>query len=146
MPNRSRIGDLAVVLLSAGAARGDEALPSGLYEMPERLEMPHLESWAVPQTRVVCVGRPGDALPVPVLTTAAGLDGCTAQGVVWEAERLRYAIACPGRDATRAVADYRMAQDGFRGRIAMVLGAKNMTMTEVQDGRRLGECDVSGRD
>jgi hypothetical protein len=30
--------------------------------------------------------------------------------------------------------------------VAMVLGAKNMTMTEVQDGRRLGECGVSGRD
>jgi hypothetical protein len=30
--------------------------------------------------------------------------------------------------------------DAFTGRIAMVMGAKNMTMTEVQHGRRIGEC------
>jgi hypothetical protein len=28
----------------------------------------------------------------------------------------------------------------FTGRVAMVMGAKNMTMTEVQHARRIGEC------
>jgi hypothetical protein len=28
----------------------------------------------------------------------------------------------------------------FTGRIAMMMGAKNMTMAEVQHARRLGEC------
>jgi hypothetical protein len=31
----------------------------------------------------------------------------------------------------------------FEGRIAMVMGGKNMTMTEVQSGRRVGGCDLS---
>jgi hypothetical protein len=61
-------------------------------------------------------------------------------GVALDATGLRYAIHCPGRDAARAEARYRPAPDGFRGRVAMVLGAKNMTMTEVQTGRRLGAC------
>jgi len=29
----------------------------------------------------------------------------------------------------------------FTGRIAMVMGAKNMTMTEVQHARRVGGCN-----
>ena len=32
------------------------------------------------------------------------------------------------------------ATNAFSGRIAMVMGAKNMTMTEVQRARRIGEC------
>jgi len=28
----------------------------------------------------------------------------------------------------------------FSGRVAMVTGAKNMTMTEIQHGRWIGEC------
>jgi hypothetical protein len=31
----------------------------------------------------------------------------------------------------------------FEGRIAMVMGGKNMTMSEVQTGRRVGSCDPS---
>ena len=59
---------------------------------------------------------------------------------------LGYAIACPGRDTMRASAAYRLTPDGFRGRVAMIMGAKNMTMTEVQAGRRLGTCaDLAGR-
>jgi hypothetical protein len=31
----------------------------------------------------------------------------------------------------------------FRARIAMTMGAKNMTMTEVQTGRRIGSCPLA---
>ena len=34
----------------------------------------------------------------------------------------------------------RRSSDAFTGHIAMVMGAKNMTMTEVQHARRVGEC------
>ena len=35
---------------------------------------------------------------------------------------------------------YKLSSNAFTGRIAMVMGAKNMTMTEVQHARRIGEC------
>jgi hypothetical protein len=35
---------------------------------------------------------------------------------------------------------YEVSSDAFTGHIAMVMGAKNVTMTEVQRARRIGEC------
>jgi hypothetical protein len=44
-------------------------------------------------------------------------------------------------EAPRQVyAVYELSSDAFTGRIAMVMGAKNMTMTEVQHAHRIGEC------
>ena len=36
---------------------------------------------------------------------------------------------------------YELSSNAFTGRIAMVMGAKNMTMTEVQRAHRIGECN-----
>jgi hypothetical protein len=33
-----------------------------------------------------------------------------------------------------------LSPDKFSGNVAMVMGAKNMTMTEVQRARRVGDC------
>ena len=52
-------------------------------------------------------------------------------------------IVCPGRDSARALASYDLSADGFRGEVAMLLGGKNMTLTEHQVGRRLGECGAA---
>jgi hypothetical protein len=57
---------------------------------------------------------------------------------------LRFDILCEGRGAAWASAVYRLMPDAFEGRIAMVMGGKNMTMTEVQSGRRIGACDPPG--
>jgi hypothetical protein len=53
---------------------------------------------------------------------------------------LEYDIVCLERGAARGHAVYELSTDAFTGRIAMVMGAKNMTMTEVQRARRIGEC------
>jgi hypothetical protein len=125
---------LVVAVLLAGAARADGPAP-GLYAITARLELPHVERWAVDRTQEVCL----NGLPVPVLS-ATGLGGCAAAGVEVRDGRFSYSIVCPGRDGSRAAARYRLEPDGFRGRVAIVMGAKNMTMTEVQTGRRLGAC------
>ena len=38
------------------------------------------------------------------------------------------------------IRDYELSTDAFTGRIAIVMGAKNMTMAEVQHAHRIGEC------
>jgi hypothetical protein len=134
---------LAAAFALAGGAHAGEALPVGLFAITARLELPHLERWAVDKTRAVCLDGAG-GLPIPVLNTGTGLAHCAAAEVQRGAAGLSYAIVCPGRDATRATARYRVEPDRFQGRVAIVMGAKNMTMTEVQVGRRLGACAPGG--
>jgi hypothetical protein len=130
---------LVLAVLVAGVARAEPA--PGLYAITARLELPHVERWAVDRTRVMCL----NGLPVPVIA-GTGLAGCAAADVEVRDGRFSYSIVCPGRDGSRAAARYRLGPDGFRGRVAIVMGAKNMTMTEVQVGRRLGACrSTAGR-
>jgi hypothetical protein len=73
--------------------------------------------------------------PLPVLSGTNAFAKCSARN---NGPSLEYDIACAGRDAPRAKAIYTLTAGHFRGRIAMVMGAKNMTMTEVQTVRRVG--------
>ena len=132
----------------AGAARADEPaalLQAGSYDVTYRLELPHVESWAIDKTRTICVADAGAArlAPLPVLSGNNPLATCPAENIRREGATLRFDIVCAGRNAARARAAYTLGPDGFKGRIAMVMGAKNMTMTEVQVGRRVGRCDLA---
>jgi hypothetical protein len=69
--------------------------------------------------------------------------GCQARDLVQDGQSLTYEIACEGRETARAHASYVLLSYQFSGRIAVTLGGKNMTMTEVQRGRRIGNCSLS---
>jgi hypothetical protein len=133
----------ALLMLPAGQARAEALpLPSGEYEITSRLELPHLERWAIDRTARVCLAGPGKrgAIPVPVMSANTPFDKCSAVDVAADGATLAYRIVCPGRDAARAHAVYALAPEKFAGRVAMVMAAKNMTMTEVQHARRIGDC------
>ena len=132
----------------AGGAQADEAKPllqAGSYEVTYRLELPHVERWAIDKTRTICVAAAGAAgtAPLPVLSGNNPLATCPTKNIRHEGGTLQFDIACAGRNAARAHAACTLMPDGFKGRIAMVMGAKNMTMTEVQVGRRVGSCDLA---
>jgi hypothetical protein len=76
-----------------------------------------------------------------VLSANNPLASCPAQNVEREGAELRFDIRCAGRGAAWAHAVYTLRLAAFEGLIAMVMGGKNMTMTEVQKGRRVGPCD-----
>jgi Protein of unknown function (DUF3617) len=116
--------------------------PSGSYEITARLELPHLERWAVDKTAMVCVSnfRDRDEIPVPVVSENNPFAKCYATNLVVDGSKLEYDIVCPERGAARGHAVYELSPNALTGRIAMVMGAKDMTMTEVQRGRRIGEC------
>ena len=65
---------------------------------------------------------------------------CPASNVRRDGAILRFDILCEGRGVAWARAVYTLEPGAFEGRIAMVMGGKNMTMTEVQTGRRIGPC------
>ena len=114
----------------------------GSYEITARLELPHLERWAVDKAMIVCLtgSRSGDELPIPVVSANNPFAKCTTTNLTTDGSKLEYDIVCPGRGAARGHASYVLSPDKFSGRVAMVMGAKNMTMTEMQQARRIGEC------
>ena len=137
---------MAAVLPGAAIAADEAPLPGGLYEITSRLELPHVERWAVDKKTQVCLGSmTRGPIPVPVLSDNSPFLHCAASALVFESGRLEYDIACPGRGAARAHAAYEITEGRFAGRIAMVLGAKNMTMTEVQEAVRMGDCATAKR-
>ncbi len=116
--------------------------PSGSYELTARLELPHVERWGVDKTAIICLpnSRGPDEIPVPVVSANNPFAKCSATNLVADGLKLEYDIVCPGRGAARGHAVYALSTNAFTGRIAMVMGAKNMTMTELQRARRIGEC------
>ena len=132
----------AFILCWSAGAGAAAAAPQGAYAIDVALQIPNVGGPSWTATRHVCLdsGEPGAHLPVPVLSPNNPYGACTAERLVRTETELRYHIVCPGRDAARADVSYALAPDGFRGRIAMVLGAKNMTLIEYQTGHRLGDC------
>ena len=114
---------------------------SGSYEVTARLELPHLERWSVDKTTIVCLRDSRSSnIPIPVLSANNPFAKCAASNLVVDGAKLEYDIVCPERGAAKGHAVYVFSAGTFSGRVAMVMGAKNMTMTEIQDGRRIGEC------
>lgn len=125
------------------AFAGDAWLRDGAYEMVTRLELPHLERYAVDSVHRVCFagGRATESIPTPVESANHPFTSCTAEHIERRVTMIEYDIVCPGRASARAHASYRAIDDGFVGQVAMIMGGKNMTMTEVVRARRLGACD-----
>lgn len=135
---------LAVVGLGAvDASEPKTVLTNGSYEVEVRLELPHLEDWAVRKLATVCVTDDGGSRGLVVLSDNNPLAKCPASNVRQDGDTLTFDIACEGRNAARASAKFLLASERFRGRIAMVMGGKNMTMTETQVGRRIGTCPAN---
>lgn len=133
-----------VIAVQPHATRAASPWPqNGSYEITARLELPHLERWSVDKTTVVCLpGSHGNDIPVPVLSANNPFAKCTASNLITDGPKLEYDIVCPERGAARGHAVYRFTAGTFSGRVAMIMGGKNMTMTEIQHAHRVGECNA----
>ena len=138
---------IATVLSAAAVAEEGHGLRSGLYEIEYSLELPHLERYAIVRSATFCIDARRHAFgpPIPVMGANNAFEGCAVENLRSSGSFMAYDIACRGRDAARAHALYRKDGDTFKGRVAMIMGAKNMTMTEVQAGRRLGNCSLAAQ-
>ena len=141
-----------VATLAGAAAHADggttqEALRPGAYEIEFRLEMPHLEWVAASRQAAICV-RDRDLVETQGLGAVSDnnpLSACPATNMTRAQGALEFDIACPGANAARGHARYLIGTDRFDGRIDMKMGGKNMTMTEVQSGRRRGDCSSAAK-
>ncbi|WP_244749117.1 DUF3617 domain-containing protein [Methylobacterium indicum] len=119
-------------------------LESGSYEVEVKLELPHLEDMTGKKVVRRCLTSEanGNNHGIAVLSDNNPLSQCPVSNVRQDGGELTFDIACAGRNSAHASARYVLAPASFRGRIAMQMGGKNMTMTEVQAGRRTGACDA----
>jgi hypothetical protein len=117
--------------------------PPGLYEIIARLELPHVERWAIDHATTLClpITQSDSEIPIPVVSANNPFVQCAAANLAGDGKTLQYDIVCPGRGAAKGHAVYSVSADAFSGRVAMVMGAKNMTMTEIQSARRISDCD-----
>lgn len=114
------------------------------YEVEVRLELPHLEDMTGGRRVCLCLASEanGNIHGIAVPSDNNPLARCPVSNVRRAGDELTFDIACEGRNAAQASARHLLGATAFRGRITMRMGGKNMTMTEVQTGRRIGACDA----
>ena len=125
-------------LAPAASAAEPAAMPEGAYEVVYKLELRHL-ALRDEGAATVCLSGV-EATAFPVLSPNNPLARCPAQGIRRDGDQISFEIVCPGGNAAKAEALFELRKDGFQGRITMTMGGKNMTMAEIQRGRRIGDC------
>src|SRR5437660_12550131 len=76
---------------------GSAALPDGAYEVVSRLELPHVERWAIDQITTVCImaSERAGGVPIPVLSANNPFAECAATNFVASGTSVEYDIVCP---------------------------------------------------
>ena len=121
----------------AGAAGG---LPEGAYRVAVHVAIPNVETRDYDfETEICWRGAADPAMPLGPLGPGP-LARCPSHARD-TAEGVTVATACEGANAGFATAAYRATPVGFSGEVAINLGGKNMTVSEVQRGTRTGSCE-----
>lgn len=130
---------IAIVLASASPALAGPALEPGAYKVSADLLLPNIEDMNVVRTETLCLT--GDGVHgIKVMSENNPLARCPISNVRESGDTMTFDIVCEGHNQAKATAVYTLMGTSFRGRIAMTMGGKNMTMTEAQEGHRLGAC------
>lgn len=147
MTHRSLCRGAVVIaaLCAVPASAGPAHVESGSYEVEVTLELPHLEGMTQKKTASLCLTADPAANThgIMVLSDNNPLSRCPFVNRYEEGDQISFDIVCEGKNSANAKAHYVFRQDRFQGRITMQMGGKNMTMTEVQTGRRTGSCEPS---
>ena len=133
---------IAAGLVGASHAAGQGRLEPGAYEVEVRLELPHIDDVNTRKLETVCLAAApaNGSHGLVVLSGNNPLAKCPTANAREQDGALTFDIVCPGVNQARGWARYRLASNRFQGRIEMKMGGKNMTMTEVQSGHRIGAC------
>jgi hypothetical protein len=131
----------AAALALSAAAQAATALTPGLYRIEVKVALPNVLDAGAPLVVIRCLnpdelesGRAFFVLSDNPLNRCELLDYRSGAGLV------TYRIRCPGPNRGSAQAAFRTAATSYRGSIRMDMGGKNMTLSETQAGRRIGDC------
>ena len=129
-------------LLSVGPGAQAQQLQPGLYEISVRVALPNLGD-AIPATitqECFEAERLAGAAVFAVRSANNPLQTCPRSEIVRNGDTTTFDIACPGPNKAHASAVFTEGSNRFHGLFTMNMGGKNMTMTEMQDGRLIGAC------
>jgi hypothetical protein len=136
------VGGLAA-LLAATTNAAEPALRPGLYRVEVRISLPNVQDVAAPLIVKRCIGfdelRSGRAFFV---LSDNPLKACDLVDYEATMDTAVYRIACAGPNRGTAVGTFEISTTVYHGAIKMNMGGKNMTMSEVQIGKRVGECET----
>jgi hypothetical protein len=139
------LGFLVLVLHAAPGLSEPLSLRSGSYRVAVRMKLPHLDNVNTETVTQICLSSAAGSNNhgISVLSANNPLANCPISNIYEDAGQLAFDIFCEGKNTARAKAHYEVKPDDFSGRIVMQMGGKNMTMTEVQTGHRIGPCEGS---
>jgi Protein of unknown function (DUF3617) len=130
---------LALVSLLANA--GAPAVAPGLYDIEVRLGLPNVLEVGPPTSLRRCLtGEEIESGQAFFVRSENPLRACALTDHAATGTSVRYRIRCPGPNAASAEAEFETTTAGYRGVIRMVMGGKNMTMSETQVASRIGDC------
>ena len=136
----ARAGTIAALMAFASAAANSLLIP-GLYQVEVRIVLPNVQNAAAPVVVTQCVSAADlDSGRAFSLLSANPLKNCDLLDYQMTDGAATYRIACPGPNRGRALAAFETTATTYRGSIKMDMGAKNMTMSETQAGKRIGDC------
>ena len=140
---RTLIAGASVVgaLAATGAGAADSLLTPGLYQVEIRIALPNVQDVAAPMVLIRCVS-PADLKSGQAFFVLSDnpIKNCALLDYEVTADTAIYRIACPGPNRGSAVAVFVTTGTAYRGSIKMNMGGKNMTMSEMQTGKRIGDC------
>ena len=130
------------VSLATWCVAAEPVLSPGLYEVEVRISLPNVQDTAAPIVLTRCV-RTADLKSGQAFFVLSDnpLKTCDLLDYQTTSDKTLYRIACPGPNRGTAVAVFDNTNTAYRGTITMNMGGKNMTMSETQAGRRVGDCE-----
>ena len=133
---------VVAALAAIGSSAADPALAPGLYQVEVRISLPNVQDVAAPIVLMRCVSpaalESGQAF---FILSDNPLKNCNLLDYQATADTAIYRIVCPGPNMGSAVALFETTGAAYRGSIKMNMGGKNMTMSEAQVGKRIGDCE-----
>lgn len=136
------LASVVVASIAAGSDAAEPLMAPGLYQIEVRISLPNVQDTAAPIVLTRCV-HPADLKSGQAFFILSDnpLKNCDLMDYQTTSDTAIYRIACAGPNRGSAVAVFDTTSTAYRGTIKMNMGGKNMTMSETQVGRRIGDCE-----
>jgi hypothetical protein len=132
---------MVVLLAATGIGAANLLLAPGLYQVEVRIGKPNVQDAAPPQVMTHCI-RPDDLKSGQAFFILSDnpLKRCQLVDYQATADAALYRIVCAGQNRGSAVGVFDTKGTSYRGTIRMSPDGKNMTRSETQAGKRIGNC------
>ena len=130
----------AIVTAASLPALADTGPWPGLYRVEVTLEIPNVRGEMPFRTVERCIAAERAEGELFAIVSSPKIAECPVVHRAREGARIEVEVVCAPVNTGRASARIELAEMGYTGRIAVTMGGKNMTLTEIQRAERIGDC------